>query len=113
MAINITSTLLLHVAAYICVSLITSALTNSLNTTNYNMLSTSNTKAGALCPCIPSLLCGFRNPTVSQNLFDMVEPPAAKSLTLFTPGSTFLLGSMNCYNNEWLMCINVLTGGFL
>ena len=97
MVINIPSTLLLHIAAYIWVSLITSTLTNGLNATNYNMLSTSNTKAGAFCPCIPSLLYGFRDPTVSQNLFDMAEPPAAKTLTLFTPGSSFLLWPMYCY----------------
>jgi len=84
MVINITSTFLLHIAAYIWVSLITSALTNGLNTTNYNMLSTSITKDSAFCPCIPSILYGFRNPPVSQNLFDNVEPPAAK-LSPFLP----------------------------
>jgi len=98
MVINITGTLLLHIATYIWVSLITSALTNGLNATNYNMLSTSNTKAGAFCPCIPSLLYGFRNPPVSQNLFDMVEPTAAKTLTLITSGSSFLLRPIYCYN---------------
>jgi len=96
MVINITSTLLLHIAAYIWVSLITSALTNGLNTTNYNMLSNSNTKAGAFVLVYLLSFMAFGTP-VSQNLFDMVETPAAKTLTLFTPRSSFLLRPMYCY----------------
>ena len=47
MVINVTSRLLLHIAAYIGVPLNNSALTSGLYTTNCNMLSTSNTKVGA------------------------------------------------------------------
>jgi len=63
------------------------------------MLSTSNTKAGDFGPCIPSLLYGFRNHPVSQNHFDMVEQPASKTLTLFTPGSYFFYDQCNVTNS--------------
>jgi len=39
-------------------------------------------------------------PPVPQNLLDMVVPTTAKTLTPFTPSSSFLLGPMYCYNSN-------------
>jgi len=105
-SLNITSTLLLHIhiAAYTEVPLITSSLSNGLNTTNCNMLFPSNPMPVPLSLHISSPFMTYRTP-VSQNLFDMVVPPTAKTLTHFTPPTSSLLGPITVimwvYGLDW------------
>ena len=81
--------------------MIASSLSKGLNTIGHNMLFSSKLQGLCPCLCISLPLYDLRTP-VSQNLFDMLVPTTAKTLTPFTPRSSFFFRTTCtvCYNGK-------------